>query len=197
MAVEISTNVVEFPSVLMSALIKRCCFAVPRYPKKTSTSEAYKIELGYLVVDGVVKESDTAFFERMSGLISFYGAIVQTNSLSGILFVLIFHLIYFLGKPNVIGHNMGWTWLATILNLPPRPVTAYLLLAFLEQASFAFYWKYGVNFEKMIKLILEKYIVLIPNSNIASKTRLEILCKEIISSGQHHIKEPTGLKLAP
>ena len=181
----------------MSALIKRCCFAVPKYPKKTSTSEVYKIELGYLVVDGVVKESDTAFFERMSGLISFYGAIVQTNSLSGIILVLNFYLIYFLGKPNVIGHNMGWTWLATILNLPPRPVTAYLLIAFLEQASYAFYRKYGINFEKLIKLILEKYIVLIPNSNIASKTRLEILCKEIISSGQHRIKEPTGLKLAP
>lgn len=67
----------------MSVLIKKCCFAVPRYPKKNSTSEAYKIELGYLVVDGVVTESDTAFFERMSGLISFYAAVVQTSSLSG------------------------------------------------------------------------------------------------------------------
>ncbi len=82
-AVEIATNVVEFPSVLMSVLIKKCCFAVPRYPKKTSTAEAYKIELGYLAVDGAVKESDSAFFERMSGLISFYAAVVQTNSLSG------------------------------------------------------------------------------------------------------------------
>jgi hypothetical protein len=92
---------------------------------------------------------------------------------------------------------MGWTWLATILNLPPRPITAYLLVAFLEQASYAFFRKFGVNFEKLIKLILEKYIVLIPNSSIASKTRLEILCKQIISSGQHGIKEPAGLKLAP
>jgi hypothetical protein len=94
-AVEISTNVVEFASVLMSVLIKRCCFVVPRYPKKTSTSEAHKIELGYLVIDGVVKESDTAFFERMSGLLSFYGAIVQTNSLSGIIFALNLYSIHF------------------------------------------------------------------------------------------------------
>lgn len=92
---------------------------------------------------------------------------------------------------------MGWTWLATILNLPPRPITAYLLVAFLEQASYTFYRKYGVHFEKMIKLILEKYIVLIPNSSIASRTRLEILCKEILASGQKLIKEPAGLKLAP
>lgn len=82
-AVEISTTVVEFPSVLMSALIKKCCFAVPRYPRNPASSDSYKIELGYLTVDGVVKESDTAFFERMSGLISFYSAIVQSNSLSG------------------------------------------------------------------------------------------------------------------
>lgn len=92
---------------------------------------------------------------------------------------------------------MGWTWIATILNLPPRPITAYLLVAFLEQASYALYRKYGANFEKLIKLILEKYIVLIPNSSIASKTRLEILCKEIISSGQKRVKEPVGLRLAP
>ena len=53
------------------------------YPKNLTNSEAYKIELGYFTIDGVVKESDTAFFERMSGLISFYAAIIQTNSLSG------------------------------------------------------------------------------------------------------------------
>lgn len=67
----------------MALLIKKCCFAVPRYPKKSSTTEIYKIEMGYLSVDGAVKETDSAFFERMSGLISFFAAVVQTNSLSG------------------------------------------------------------------------------------------------------------------
>lgn len=70
----------------MAVLIKKCCFAIPKYPRKATSDEAFKIELGYLLVDGVIKESDTAFFERMSGLISFYAAIVQTSSLSGILF---------------------------------------------------------------------------------------------------------------
>lgn len=96
----------------------------------------------------------------------------------------------------MIGLNVGWTWLATMLNLPPRPITAHLLVAFLEQASFSFYRKFGVNFEKIIKFLLEKYLVLIPNSSIASKTRLEIVCKEIIKSGQNRIKEPVGLKLS-
>lgn len=110
--------------------------------------------------------------------------------------VYLIFLLNLLGKPNVIGLNGGWTWLATMLNLPPRPITAHLLVAFLEQASFAFYRKYGVNFEKLVRFLLEKYLVLIPNSSIASKTRLEIVCKEIIASGQNRIKEPVGLRLS-
>lgn len=82
-AVELATSVVEFPAILMSALIRKCCFSIPRYPRRTSTDEAYKRDCGFLVVDGVVRESETAFFERMSGLISFFAAIVQTTSLSG------------------------------------------------------------------------------------------------------------------
>lgn len=96
----------------------------------------------------------------------------------------------------MLGLNMGWTWLATILNLPPRSITPYLLVSFLEQSSFALYRKYGVNFEKLIKFILEKYISVISNSSIAAKSRLEMLCKEIIKSGPK-IKEPAGMKLVP
>ena len=96
-----------------------------------------------------------------------------------------------------MGLNLGWTWLATILNLPPRSITPYLLSAFLEQSSYAFYQKYGSTFENLIKFILEKYIPLIPNSSIAAKTRLEILCKEFVSSGQRRIKEPAGRTLSP
>ena len=91
---------------------------------------------------------------------------------------------------------MGWTWLATILNLPPRSITPYLLVSFLEQASFALYKKYGLNFEKLIKFVAEKYISIIPNSSIAAKTRLEMLCKEIIKNGTR-IKEPAGMIIAP
>ena len=87
---------------------------------------------------------------------------------------------------------MGWTWLATILNLPPRAITPYLIMSFLEQVSYSFYRKYGANFEKLIKFILEKYLVLIPNSSIAAKTRLEMFCKGILSSGQQRIQEPAG-----
>lgn len=179
----------------MSALIKRCCFAVPRYPKRNSSEEAFKIELGYLSADGIIKESDAAFIERMSGLISFYAAVVQTDSFTGI-FAILDAFFIVLGKPNVIGLNMGWTWLATILNLPPRPITPYLIVSFLEQAAYSFYRKYGANFEKLVKFILEKYITLIPSSSIAAKTRLEMKCKELISSGQHRIKEPVGLKFS-
>lgn len=96
-----------------------------------------------------------------------------------------------------MGLNLGWTWLATILNLPPRSITPYLLVSFLEQSSYAFYQKYGINFENLMKFIIDKYIPLIPNSSIAIKIRLEILCKEFFSSDQGRIKEPAGRSLEP
>ena len=91
---------------------------------------------------------------------------------------------------------MGWNWLAAILNLPPRPITPYLLNAFLEQASFSLFKKYGTNFEKLVRYILEKYLQLIPASSIAAKTRLELFCREIISAGQMNVKEPVGRKFS-
>ena len=90
---------------------------------------------------------------------------------------------------------MGWTWLAAILNLPPRTITSYLLVSFLEQASFEFRRRFGLNFEKLIQFLRDKYIGLIPSSSIASRTRLEILCNDILSPAG--VKEPTGRKIGP
>jgi hypothetical protein len=83
-AVEISTTFAEFPAVLMNSLTAKCIYAVPKYSKRKPSDPEYRKECGYLVVDNVVRETDTAFFERMSGLISFFAAIVQSNTLSGI-----------------------------------------------------------------------------------------------------------------
>jgi len=83
LAVEFGVVAVEFPAVLAATIYKRCCFAVPRYPKKNTSDPAFKRECGYIYHDDRIAESDSAFSERMSGLISFYGALVQTNSFSG------------------------------------------------------------------------------------------------------------------
>lgn len=56
---------------------------MPKYPRRKTLDPEYKKECGYIVADNVVKESDAAFFERMSGLISFFAAIIQSNTISG------------------------------------------------------------------------------------------------------------------
>lgn len=75
--------ITEFPAILMTSLANKCCFSVPRYPKTKISDPEYKKECGYLTVDGSVRETDAAFFERMSGLISLFAAILQSNTLSG------------------------------------------------------------------------------------------------------------------
>lgn len=87
---------------------------------------------------------------------------------------------------------MGWSWLAAILNMSPRPITPALLAAFLDQASYALFRRYGKNFENIVRFVLDKYLGLIPNSVIATKTRLELLVKEFLTVGLLNAKEPTG-----
>lgn len=103
----------------------------------------------------------------------------------------------YLGKPNVLGVNLGWTWLAAILNMPPRPITPNIIFAFLEQASYVMYKKYGEAFGKLIKFIIEKYLPMIPSSCIAAKTRVELLCNELLKAGPNSVKEPVGRRIAP
>jgi nucleoporin GLE1 len=83
LAVELGTSVVEIPAVLITLLFRKCCFAIPRYPNKTGTDEQFKKDCGYNQLNGKISETDSAFAERMSGLISLFAALVQTSSFSG------------------------------------------------------------------------------------------------------------------
>lgn len=67
----------------MAYLFQKSIYIIPRYSRKKNSDPEFKKDSGYLTVDGVVRESDSAFSERMCGLISFYSAVIQTNSLSG------------------------------------------------------------------------------------------------------------------
>jgi len=97
-----------------------------------------------------------------------------------------------LGKPNNLGIHLGWSWLAAMLNMSPRPITPVLLASFLEQASYALFRRYGKNFENIVRFILEKYLSLVPKSAIAAKTRLELIVCELLRVGLLNAKEPIG-----
>lgn len=92
---------------------------------------------------------------------------------------------------------MAWTWLAAILNMPPRSITPNILYAFLEQASYMMYKKYGQAFGNLIKFILDKYLPMIPQSCVAAKTRLELLCTDLLKVGPNGVKEPAGRRISP
>ena len=67
--------------------------------------------------DGVI-ETDEQFLKRMTGIVRFYAAIIQTSLPNA-------------ANPHGLKH--GWAWLARVLNKDPHPsITATVLYDFLE-----------------------------------------------------------------
>lgn len=81
--------------------------------------------------------------------------------------------------------------------MPPRPITPALISSFLEQSAYAMNKRYGAAFIKLVKFLIEQFLPMIPKSCIASRTRLELLAQEIVSSSTRGIKEPAGHKIGP
>lgn len=69
-----------FRTILMGLLIQKCPFIIPRYPPRQSgqSETDWKRDLGYKVTEGQV-EGESTYIERMSGLIMFYAAIIQSS----------------------------------------------------------------------------------------------------------------------
>ena len=115
-----------FCEILMGKLMQKCPYIAPMYiqkgvcfyqltQSKTSTDEAYRRNLGYVKKDDGKYESEIQYGERMCGILSVYAAIIQTTAL-----------------PHSYGISHGWTWMARILNMPPRRITGLLIITFLE-----------------------------------------------------------------
>ena len=77
---------------------------------------------GYRLVDdggdGEVLEKEERYHERMAGVIAVYAAVMCSTA----------------GKQGNVAYGMdfAWPWLARIVNLKPRKVTAHLIQSFLE-----------------------------------------------------------------
>jgi nucleoporin GLE1 len=162
-----------------------CPYTVPFYIPQTtdmSDSEYYKT-LGYVVnEDGSVEDSDQ-YLKRMSGVLRFYAAIIQSSPPGG----------GQTGHPH--GVEYGWIWLTRLVNLPPKPdVTATLLFDFLEVAGHAVLQVYGRQFKKLLAVIASEYYVRIekvtPEGKRGPLTRLRQFLEKCIKSGS--IPQPEG-----
>lgn len=131
--------------------------------------------MGYKYNDKEAKqwEDSVQYKEHMCGLISLWGAIVQTVPEPGV------------GEnPYPIRH--GWTWMARLCNIPPRAITPALINAFLEIAGTRMLATYPRQFHKVLRLILEQYLPLLAGDKdaVAAATRLSSYLESYASTGK-------------
>jgi hypothetical protein len=180
-AADLIGSLPSFRRAIMTLMCQKCPYVVPRYPPRLpNQSEAeYKQSLGYKML-GDTFEDESTYTERMSGIIMLYAAMVQSKPL----------------RPNVTNPydaKYAWSWLEAILQMKPRPITPYLLAAFLEIAGYRFSQEFPKEFRAKMEFVQKQFIPMIPAESVASKTRLKIFIDRYLDSG--HIDPPEGLRI--
>lgn len=172
-------NIPAFKLILMAHLFMKCPYIVPRYPPRLEgqSDHEYKLTLGYKEIAPGRTEDESTYTERMCGIVSFYAAIVQSTPL----------------RPNSVNPydvKFGWIWVASILNMHPRPITPYVVAAFFDIAGYSMHKAYGINFLSIMEFLHNTFLPMVPSVSIAAKTRLKIFVEDALEHGG--VKEPEG-----
>ncbi|XP_059475609.1 mRNA export factor Gle1 isoform X2 [Neocloeon triangulifer] len=169
----------EFGDLLLAHFYTKCPFLVPYYSPRPagSSDENYYKSLGYKYdEDGKIEPQDK-YLKRMTGTAHLFFAILISKLPRDIS-----------SQPPPTLAKI-WTWLASLLNLDPRPdISATILLTCLEVAGHLLCSTYQKQFHKMFIVIVNNYFPLIQqlSPNVASGpiSRLEMFlskaCKGFI-----------------
>ncbi|KNE94545.1 hypothetical protein PSTG_12095 [Puccinia striiformis f. sp. tritici PST-78] len=160
----------ELGTILMGRLVKKCYFVAAYRPILTEgqSESDYRKQLGYQPENSSREESRVQYNNRMAGLVALFAAIKQTDpsdvvpSLKGIPQQEQINRI-----PPELRLDSSWKWLANTLKAPVISLTATprVLASFLEVAGQRLYEVYGIQFIKLIKVILQDGI-LNPHSDL-------------------------------
>lgn len=175
MVIDLSVQQKNLIPILTHLIHRRCPYAVPRYiPRKDGQSEQdHRKAMGYLIIEDddnpsapPTIEGEQNYIERMTGILSLYGAIIVAKPTIGV--------------PSPFGVENAWLWTASVLNIHPEPITPYMVCSFLETSGYSLWLSYGDTFIKLLHFIKEKYLAMIPDGSIGAKTRLDIYCHYIL-----------------
>lgn len=141
----------SFPDIgdlILAQFCDQCPFLVPFYIPRTAelTDVEYFASLGYQCSEGEIEEQDK-FLKRMTGIVRLYAAIISSLPPQG------------QSRQHPFGLEKGWTWLARMLNLDPRPdYTATALYEFLAVAGHALMRQYKKQFGKLLNILVLEYV---------------------------------------
>ncbi|KAI8347957.1 GLE1-like protein-domain-containing protein [Mortierella sp. GBAus27b] len=170
------TNHPKFQEVLLARIAKKCPYAVPIYMSKeaSETPDEYLRRLRYRRKEKGL-ENETEYNSRQCAIFTLYCAIMQSNTP---------------GVQNLYPLSHGWTWMSRILNMPPRPITPSLITVFLEVCGDKYLRIYGAQARKVIQLLMNDFIPLIPQQGISGTSRLKTLLEDYLRTGQ--LPPPNG-----
>lgn len=141
----------SFPDIgdlILAQFCDQCPFLVPFYIPRTAelTDVEYFASLGYQCSEGEIEEQDK-YLKRMTGIVRLYAAVISSIPPQG------------QSRQHPFGLEKGWTWLARMLNLDPRPdYTATALYEFLAVAGHALMRQYKKQFGKLLNILVLEYV---------------------------------------
>ncbi|KAG0047123.1 hypothetical protein BGZ83_007759 [Gryganskiella cystojenkinii] len=159
-----------FLDVLMARFAKKCPYVIPMFFKLEPNESAndYLKKLGYRRKDQGW-ETEEQYNLRQAAMFIFYCAIIQTTPMVG---------------TNLHPLSNGWTWIARIVNVPPRNITARLLAVFLQVCGNSFIRTYKGQAIKILKLVHDDLLPIAPRGGISGETRLKTILDKFKSTGQ-------------
>ncbi|KAG0033100.1 hypothetical protein BGZ82_006254 [Podila clonocystis] len=170
------TNHPKFLDVMMARFSKKCPYVMPMYIAKdgSDTPELYMKKLGYARKDKGW-ESEAQYDARQCAIFSLYCAIMQTEPTVG---------------RNIYSITHAWTWMARVLNMPPRAITPALISSFVDVCGHVYLSTYRNQAMKIFRLTMTDFIPMVPKEGIAGATRLKIQLEDFMKSG--HIPKAEG-----
>ncbi|KJE90568.1 hypothetical protein CAOG_08555 [Capsaspora owczarzaki ATCC 30864] len=167
----------ELHELLVASMHVACPMTVPVVVPRLAdmSDEDYRVALGYKS-----DEDEGKYIERMTGIVTFYAAIVQVDSLPGM--------------KNPVGIDVGWRWVARTLNMRPRKVTPSVLLAFLSVAGHSLHKTYKKQFAKLLQFVASDYSARMPDGCEGAVARLRVFLDGVFKS--RSVPIPEGRELA-
>ncbi|KNE58748.1 hypothetical protein AMAG_04302, partial [Allomyces macrogynus ATCC 38327] len=152
----------ELKDYVLARLYKKCPYLIPHYPgvPVNATPEERKAKLRIKPDEDV-----NLYLERMAGDAALLAAIAQTEPLIK-------------AAANPVGIGWVWTYLARVVNMPPRQPTAVLVRTVLQIAGHALLTTYRRQAYKLLAVIAQDMLPKCPRSAVAECTRLQMLLEK-------------------
>ncbi|KAK3250668.1 hypothetical protein CYMTET_39957, partial [Cymbomonas tetramitiformis] len=131
---------------ILATLNEKADMTVPKYrtyqANKYESQKAWQLQLGYQEAEGGGLEESSKFYDRVTGHLKLYAALLQCGegSQAGLL-------------------EYAWKWLSRFLNcIPPNGVAAYALWGFLQIAGHRMFLAYRSQFVKLMAVIFKEFL---------------------------------------